>query len=122
MITNDDDWIDLFELAAGWGNKDGFSFFELYDPADNIRVQTILYRQIVRRLGYEISKIKDYRTGGDPTERVLYTTIPSRTFNMKRNTIYARYDELIYDITEDDEENVPNQNVPNENIPNDDPM
>jgi hypothetical protein len=117
MITNDDDWIDLFELAIGWGNENGFIYFQLFEPADNIRVQTILYRQIVRRLGYDISKIKDYRTSGDPTERVLYTTIPSRTFNIKRNTIYAVYDDLIYDIREDEEEN-----VPNENIPNDDPM
>jgi len=114
MITDDDDWIDLFELAAGWGNKDGFAYFELYDPADNIRVQTILYRQIVRRLGYEISKIKEYRTEGDPTERILYTTIPHRTFLIKRNTIYAVYDDLVYDIIEDEEQNVPNENISNE--------
>lgn len=119
MNNNNDDWIDLFELAVGWGNRDGLVYFELFGPGDNIRVHTILYRQIIRRLSYKIMTVKDYRTSGEPTERVLYTNIPSQLFKVKRNTTFAIYDDKIYDVSEEEDEEQQN-NINDTN--NDDPI
>jgi hypothetical protein len=106
MINNDDDWIDLFELTTNWSTQ-GFFRTEIYAKEENVQevqVITTLFRQIVRKLGFRITNISDYRSAGnEPLERTLYTNIPNTLFHSKRDTLFEEYKRTTYSVTYQDE-------------------
>jgi hypothetical protein len=101
MITNDDDWIDLFELTTNWsGETSLWITTDIYggvEDCEKFQMITTLFRQILRRLGYKITAVVEYcASGNEPLERTIYTNLPSEIFHSKRNTLYKDYKRKIY--------------------------